>query len=177
MSFSNPAGNAREAANSYVRALLELLGKRDPIGILDDVIPQIESLTRKVSHENLHRPEAPGKWSMIQVIQHLGDTDLVVGYRIRKILAEDNPSIEGFDQDRWAASLHYDRAELKEAIMQLRGVRTGNLRLIRSLSDKERARTGIHAERGPESVWRLTELAAAHDLVHRNQLARIKSKL
>lgn len=177
MSFSNPAGSARDAVQGYVRALLEVLGKRDPIGILDDVIPQIESLTRGLSRENLRRPEAAGKWSIIQVIQHLADTDLVVGYRIRKILAEDNPAIEGYDQDRWAASLHYDRADLKEAIMQLRGVRTGNLRLIRSLSDQERARTGIHAERGPESVWRLTELAAAHDIVHRNQIARIKSKL
>jgi len=177
MSFSNPAGSAKEDAGSYVKALLEVLGDRDPIGILDDIIPQIESLTRKVSPENLRRPEAPGKWSIIHVVQHLADTDLVVGYRIRKILAEDNPAIEGYDQDRWAARLHYERAELKEAIMQLRGVRTGNLRVIRSLSEKERARTGIHAERGPESVWRLTELAAAHDLVHRNQIARIKSKL
>lgn len=177
MSFSNPAGSDRQATDSYVRALLELLGKRDPIGILDDVIPQIESLTRGVSPENLRRPEGPEKWSIIQVVQHLADTDLVVGYRMRRILAEDSPAIEGYDQDRWAASLHYDRAGLKEAIMQLRGVRTGNLRLIRSLTDKERARIGIHAERGPESVWRLTELAAAHDLVHRNQIARIKSKL
>ena len=177
MSFSNPAGSDRAATDSYVRLLLELLDKRDPIGILDDVIPQIESLTRGVSPENLRRPEAPEKWSIIQVVQHLADTDLVVGYRIRKILAEDNPAIEGYDQDRWAVSLHYDRAELKEAMTQLRGVRTGNLRLIRSLSEKERARTGIHAERGVESVWRLTELAAAHDLVHRQQITRIKSKL
>lgn len=177
MSFSNPAGSDRQATDSYVRALLELLGSRDPVGILDDIIPQLESLTRGLSPEKLRQPEAPGKWSIIHVVQHLADTDLVVGYRVRKILAEDNPAIEGFDQDRWAASLHYDRAGLKEALMQLRGVRTGNLRLIRALNDNERARCGIHAERGRESVWRLTELAAAHDLVHRNQIARIKSKL
>jgi hypothetical protein len=54
----------------------------------------------------LRRPEAPGEWSVAEVLQHLADSDLITGYRIRLMLAQDNPPIPGYDQDAWARRLH-----------------------------------------------------------------------
>ena len=173
MSFTNPAGNAAAAATGYVRALLDFLGDRDPLEVAADQVPWLEWRTAGLDDAALRRPEAPGKWSAIQVIQHLADTEVVYAWRTRQILTEDRPPIQGFDQDAWARALGYADADLGVALGQLRGVRTANLRLWRSLTSAQRARVGLHSERGPESLDLLIRIMGAHDLVHRRQIDRV----
>jgi hypothetical protein len=172
MTFANPAGNAAAAAKTYVRALLDLLGDEDPLEIAAVQLAWLGRRTAGVDDAALRRAEAPGKWSVIQVIQHLADTEVVYAWRTRQILSEDRPPIQGYDQDAWARTLHYADATLDVALGQLRGVRTANLRLWRALSPDERARVGLHSERGPESIDLLLRLMGAHDLVHRRQIDR-----
>jgi hypothetical protein len=173
MTFANPAGNAPAAAAGYVRALLDLLGDRDPLEVMAEQIPWIEQRTAGLDEAILRRPEAPGKWSVIQIVQHLADSDVVVAWRSRLILAEDRPAIQGYDQDAWARRLDYAHASLEVALGQLRGVRTANLRLWRSLTPAQLARVGLHSERGPESLDLLLRLMGGHDLVHRRQIERV----
>ena len=66
---------------------------------------------RAVRRVQLRQPERAGKWSIAQVLQHLADSDLVWGWRARLILAQDRPTITGYDQDLWAERLRYDEAE------------------------------------------------------------------
>ena len=172
--FSNPAGGAKEAAAAYTRAVLDLLGDQDPLVVQSELPDAIDRAVRGLSDEQLRRPERPGKWSVIQVVQHLADSEIVYGYRIRMILAHDRPAIEGYDQDLWAATLGYADVPLDGALRQLRVLRETNLRLVRGLSAGELDRFGVHSERGPESVRRITELLAGHDLLHRRQIDRIK---
>jgi DinB family protein len=173
MTFANPAGTAAAAAAGYVRALLDLLGDRDPLDVLAEQLTWLERRTAGMDDAVLRRPEAPGKWSVIEVIQHLADSDVVVAWRSRLILAEDRPAIQGYDQDAWARNLDYRHASLDVAMGQLRGVRTANLRLWRSLTPAQRSRIGIHSERGPESLDLLLRLMGGHDLVHRRQIERV----
>ena len=173
MTFSNPAGNAAAAASGYVRALLDVLGTRPPIDVLDELIPWVAARTQGVDDAILRRPEALGKWSVLEVIQHLADSDLVFGVRLRMILTEDRPPLAGYDQDRWATELGYRDVPLDLALSQLRGLRIPNLRLARALSPQQLQRVGLHSERGPESIAHLLKLMAAHDLVHRRQIERI----
>jgi uncharacterized damage-inducible protein DinB len=112
----------------------------------------------------------PDKWTVREVLHHLADTEVVYAWRTRQILSEDRPTIQGYDQDAWARTLRYYDATLDVAMGQLRGVRTANLRLWRTLSPAERARVGLHTERGPESIDQLLKLMGAHDLVHRRQI-------
>jgi hypothetical protein len=175
MTFANPAGNAAAAAAAYVRVLLELLGDRDPLAIAAELVPWLEQRTAGVPDEVLRRPEAPGKWSAIEVIQHLADTELVIGWRTRIVLTDDRPALQGYDQDAWAGTLGYRDVPLETALDQLRGTRTANLRLWRSLTPAQRERVGMHSERGPESVDRLIRLMGGHDLVHRRQIDRVLS--
>ncbi len=176
MTFSNPAGPAAAAsATTYVGALLEVLGSRDPVEVLDQLLPWVADRIRDLDNSALRRPEAPGKWSVIEVIQHLADSDLVFSYRLKMMLTEDKPRLQGYDQDGWAGVLHYREVPLELALDQLRGVRTANLHVLRRLSPSQLERVGLHTERGPESVGFLLKLMGAHDLVHRRQIDRILS--
>jgi len=173
MSFANPAGNAAAAAGAYVRALLDLLGDRDPLAVAAELVPWLERRTAGLPDAVLRRPEAPGKWSAIEVIQHLADSEMVYAWRTRLLLTQDGPAIQGFDQDAWARTLRYAEMPLDLALAQLGGMRGANLRLWRSLTPEQRARVGVHSERGPESVDLLIRLMGAHDLVHRRQIDRV----
>jgi len=173
VTFSNPAGNAAAAASEYVRALLDLLGPREPLEVLGELLPWVDRRIAGVPEDVLRRPEMPGKWSAIEVIQHLGDSDLVAGFRIRMVLTEDRPILQGYDQDRWAEQLHYREIPLARALDQLRALRAANLSLWASLTSEQLQRLGLHSERGPESAGHIVRLMAAHDLVHRRQLDRI----
>ncbi len=175
--FSNPAGAAKEAAAQYVQALMDLLGNRDPLKVQEELYDAIVSEVTGLEEAALRRPEKPGKWSIVQVVQHLADSELVSGYRIRMMLAHDKPAIQGYDQDAWANDLRYNDVSLRDALEQLRVLRGLNLKLVRSLSKAQLAREGLHSERGPESVWKLTQMMAGHDLLHRNQIKRIKQSL
>lgn len=173
MTFANPAANAAAAAPAYVQALLEFLGDRDPLEVAAEQMTWLKGRTAGLGDAVLRRPEAPGKWSVVQVIQHLADTEVVYAWRTRQILCEDRPAIQGYDQDAWARVLGYGEADLDVAMAQLGGIRAANLRLWRSLTPVERARVGLHSERGPETLDILIRMMGAHDLVHRRQIDRV----
>jgi len=173
MTFSNPAGNAAAAAPAYVRALLDLLGPRRPLDVLPELMPWLDRRLSGVPEARLRRPEAPGKWSVVAIVQHLADSELILSVRARLILSEDRPPIQGFDQDRWAERFDYAGASLDLALAQLRALREVNLALWHRLGPADLDREGIHSERGPESLGHLLKLMAAHDLVHRRQVDRV----
>ena len=175
MTFSNPAGSAAALAGTYVKALLDLLGDRDPLSVQAELVPALEALTAGLDEKSWRRPESAGKWSIVEVVQHLADSEIVIGYRIRLILSQDRPPIQGFDQDAWARHLGYAAADPETALGQLRAVRVANLALLRTLDAARLDRYGVHSERGPESVRRIAQLTAAHDLVHRRQIERVRS--
>lgn len=175
MTFSNPAGKAAAAASGYVRALLDLLGSRDPFEVLAELHPWLTDRVHGIPHQRLRRPERPGKWSVIEVIQHLADSELVAGFRTRMILTEEQPSLQAYDQDRWASRLRYREVSLGLALDQVGALRSANLYLWQGLGPAQLERFGRHDERGPESVGHIVRLMAGHDLVHRRQIDRILS--
>lgn len=174
MDFSNPAGTAGDDAERYVDDLLELLGDRDPLEVQAGLVEALRDATAGLSSDELRRPEGPGKWSVMDVVRHLADTELVYRYRMRMTVAQPGSPIPSYDQDRWAEALRYRSDDLDIAFAELDFLRRANLAWLDGLSDEEMARQGLHEERGPESVGRIVELLAAHDLVHRRQIDRIK---
>jgi hypothetical protein len=173
VTFSNPAGQAVAASGAYTRALLEVLGSRDPLDVMEEQVPWLEARLRGVADGVLRQQEAPGKWSVIEVVQHLADTEMVIGFRGRMVLSEDRPVLQGYDQDRWAITGRYRSAVLDLSLSQLKSLRAANLHLWRSLSREELERVGMHTERGEESIIHMLRLGGGHDLVHRRQIERI----
>lgn len=174
MSFSNPASQAKENAAAYVKLLMDLLGDRDPFEVQSQQFTTLQAEIAGIDEATLRRPEKPGKWSNMQVVQHLADSELVSRYRMRMILAQPTPEIQGYDQDLWATNLNYNEMDLNEALEQIRVLRSANLKMLRRLSGAEMERYGIHSERGPESIRKILQLTAGHDILHLNQIRRIK---
>lgn len=177
MSFVNPSYDSRANAPAYIEALLALLADRDPWEVQIGLVPRVRELIAGLDHQQLHHPERPGKWSIAAVIQHLADTEIVYGFRMRMILGSDKPLIQGYDQDDWARALHYDQSPADEALDELAVMRRANLRMLKGLDKDQWERVGIHSERGEESVRRIFDLIAGHDLVHLAQIARIKGSV
>lgn len=175
--FSNPASATAADTAAYVSALLGLLGDHDPVVVLGQTTAALERLVDSVPTELAGREEAPGKWSIRQVVQHLADSELVSGFRLRLILAHDRPPLTPYDQDLWASRLTYRDVDLRDALEQFAVLRKGNLRIWQKLSPADLARVGLHGERGEESLEHLRRLYAAHDLLHLRQLQRIRATL
>jgi hypothetical protein len=172
-SFSNPAGKAASAAAGYTKALLDVIGDQDPLAVMTELVPWLEQRTRPLDDARVQRPEKPGKWSVLEVVQHLADTELVYGYRVRMILTQETPLIQGYDQDDWARTFRYLEVPLGQAMAQLAALRAANLHLYRSLDAAQLRRAGLHSERGLETVAHNLRIMGAHDLVHRRQIERI----
>jgi hypothetical protein len=172
--FTNPASGAADRAAAYVAAVLDLVGGRDPSGMLRQTPELLPRAIAGLSIDQLRRREMRGKWSIAHVLQHLADSEIVWGWRMRLILAQDRPMLTGYDQDLWADRLHYDEAEPARAIELFTVVRRANLRVIERASPADLARVGVHAERGEESLDHHRRLYAGHDLLHLRQIERIR---
>jgi hypothetical protein len=171
--FSNPAGRSIENARAYVAAVLDLLGNRDPLDVLRATPAALERTVNTLSAEQIRRPEAPGKWAIRDVLQHLADSELVWAYRVRVVLAQDRPPLSGYDQDLWFQRLGYDKSDPREAINEFQILRRANLRLLERASPADLKRVGVHAERGDESLDHMIRLYAGHDILHLRQIERI----
>ena len=172
--FTNPADGAAEHAAAYVSAILDLVGSQDPMDVLRATPAALRAATGGLTPAQLKQPERPGKWSIAHVLRHLADSELVWGWRLRLILAQDRPPLTGYDQDRWAERLHYDESDPSESLDTFDVLRRGNLKVIERASPQDLRRVGVHVERGEESLEHHRQLYAGHDLMHLGQIARIR---
>ena len=173
--FSNPASSSPEETQAYIAAILDLLGDRDPLAVLAATPSALERLVAGLPYGRLVAPEAEGKWSIRHVLRHLADSEIVWGWRLRVTLAQDRPRLTGWDQDAWAAGLDYDEADAGEALEELATLRRGHVRLLGNLPDAALDRVALHEERAEESVRRMMDLYAGHDLLHLRQIERIRA--
>ncbi len=163
-----------EAGDSpaYQNKLLGLLGDRDPIEVMSKTPVFIRRVVAENAAATLRARPFAGKWTPLEIIGHLVDTEWVYGYRIRLILCEDKPTILGMDQDLWVARQRYNEREPRELAEQYALLRETNLRVWHAMGPAELARVGRHNERGEESLGLMLKMEAGHDLSHIDQITR-----
>lgn len=159
----------------YLERLRHLTADRDPLSIQASTASAIGTLIQSLSEARLRTRPAPGKWSIVEIIAHLAEDELVASWRYRQMLEHPGCALAGFDQDQWAAWGHYGEWNSKEALDLFRLLRNANLRMLRSLSPEEWASSGAHAERGSMTVRSLALHMAGHDLNHLEQIRSILS--
>ena len=131
----------------------------------DDVVAALAAITPT----ELDLPQRSGGWTARQVVHHLADSEATAYVRLRRLLAENEPVIAGYDEPEWARRLHYDRP-IEPSLAVLRAVREASLQLLEALSPDEWQRSGSHVESGPYSVARWLQIYAEHAQDHANQI-------
>src|SRR6185436_16329158 len=129
-----------------------------------------------IPEADLRRPEDEGRWSIADVIAHLGDLEMVYAVRMRTTLAVDEPDLPVLKQDQWVANVHR-REPVPELLEQFWFHRRMNLALKSRLTEAELARKGRHPDYGPITIAQMFERIANHDEKHLRQIERIKQTL
>ena len=165
-----------ETAQQYTQRVLGYLEGKDLMGVLSSTPSELETLVRGVPREKLDAAPAPGKWSITMILAHIADTDIVQGYRIRLVLGANGIPIQGFDQDAWAVVGAYQAHDPAVSLSDFRVMRERTVRLLTGISAEQWNQYGMHSERGKETVRRIAEMMAGHDLNHLKQIRAILGK-
>jgi hypothetical protein len=163
----------QETAQQYIQRILGYIEGKDPMVVLADAPQKVERLVKGVANERLGKRPAPEKWSVTEILAHLADVEIVQGFRIRLILGSSGTPIQGFDQEVWAAYSNYASHDPALSFEGWRVTRERTLRLLKSLSPEMWESFGMHSERGKETVRRVTEMMAGHDINHYRQIDAI----
>ena len=119
----------------------------------------------------------PGKWSAKEIVHHLGDSESTSAFRIRKLLAEDNAIIEGYDQDQFASRLRYNERDMAPALAAFRAARESTVPLLRMMSEEDWQRVGTHTESGRYTTETWLTIYANHAHNHAAQIRRLREAL
>jgi hypothetical protein len=157
--------------NAYQQYLLGILGDDDPADVQEGTPAALRMLLAEAGDDAATRPE-PGEWSVLGCVAHVADAELVMSGRYRFVLAHDEPPLIGYDQDLWVDRLHGENPDADELLALFEPLRRANVALWRRSSELERARVGMHAERGPESYDLTFRMIAGHDRFHLAQARR-----
>ena len=155
----------------YRERILGLLGDRNPIESMQATARRIEEQARRLGPSGLDRAWGPGKWTGRQILAHLADAEIGVGFRTRQALAEDHHTIQPFDEGAWAR--RYQDVDHEAALRSFLALRGWNLALFGRLTPQDLAREAYHPERGPETVDVIIRMLAGHDYNHLAQLEKI----
>jgi hypothetical protein len=139
----------------------------------DEVASSLEGL----STEGLTTRPFPGKWSAAEIVHHLADSETIAGIRLRKLLVEERPVIEGYDQDGFVVRLRYNQRDLRPAWEAFRSTRGTTLQLLREMPEEDWTKTGWHTESGVYTAERWLEIYSEHAHKHAEQICRIRKAL
>ena len=163
-------------AAAYQQQLLSLLGDDDPAEVQAGTPEAIRSVLGEAG-ANLRRRPAAGEWSVLELLGHLVDAELVMSARYRWTVSHDEPTLPGYDQDRWVDRLAHNEDDPEELLAFFSTLRTANLQLWRKRSAADRERVALHAERGPESYAMMFRMLAGHDRFHLQQMRRTLAQI
>ena len=158
-------------AAAYQQMLLAALGDDDPADVQSHGPADARALLVEAGPDLRTRP-APREWSALLCVAHLADAEVVMTGRYRWVLAHDRPELIGYDQDLWVDRLHGDDDDPDPLLSQFAALRASNVTLWRGSSEADRARVGVHRERGEESFDLMFRMLAGHDRVHLAQARR-----
>ncbi|MBI3746255.1 MAG: DinB family protein [Chloroflexi bacterium] len=134
----------------------------------------LEDAVADITEAELDRPERGGEWTPRQVVHHLADGEAMSYTRLRRLVADDEPLIQGYDEPLFARRLHYERP-IASSLAVVRAVREASLDLMDAMTLEDWAKTGTHTEHASYSVDRWLEIYAEHVHEHADQIRRARA--
>lgn len=133
----------------------------------------VEGVLAGIADAQLDRRPSSGGWTPREVVHHLADSEATAYVRLRRLIAEDGPTIQGYDEPEYARRLHYDRP-IGPSLAVLRAVRAASLQLLETLTPDEWDRSGTHTESGRYSVDDWLSIYAGHAHDHAEQIRQAR---
>jgi len=162
-----------ETPQEYIARLLANVENKDAWMVLESTPSRLRDLTAGHGREEICRRPGPGRWSVLEIVTHLADAEIVGAWRFRSVLATDGTPLQAFDQNAWADAFRYPDSDLAESLDVFETNRRATLSLLRRVDPALHAHHGLHAERGRETITHLIRLYAGHDLNHLAQIEQI----
>jgi len=103
-----------------------------------------------------------GRWSIQQVVIHIMDSDLIAADRMKRVIAEDNPTLIGYDENKFARNLLMEEQSAEDAVQIVSLNRQDFARVLRKLPDSAFSRAGQHNERGRVTLLDLLKTYTHH---------------
>jgi hypothetical protein len=129
----------------------------------------VEEALAGITDTELDARPGPDKWTAREIVHHLADSEMTSAIRLRRLIAEDQPVIVGYDQEEYARKLYYDRP-IAASLEAFRAARLTSAEILERLTDAEWTRTGTHSESGPYGVQTWLEIYAQHAHGHADQI-------
>ncbi|MFA6457267.1 MAG: DinB family protein [Bacteroidota bacterium] len=166
----------QETPQQYVIRILSNLEGKDSLSILKSTPQKIKRIISGVNKRTLTARPEPGKWSVTEIVAHLAETEIVLGWRYRSIAGKNGVTLQPFEQDDWARNSKYAQANIIEMLELYSVVRRANIRFLTGLTKEQWQQHGMHQERGKETIAHLVNLEAGHDINHFKQIQKILTK-
>ena len=115
---------------------------------------------------------APGKWNVRQLLHHIADAETVLYERVRWVIAEPEPTLQGFDQDRWCQELDYEHIPLEINRAIYAATRPAVIHLVRRFYEPLHDKPFVHSETGPRTLGEEFEKIAWHNEHHLKQIEK-----
>ena len=103
----------------------------------------------------LDRRPSDGGWTPREVVHHVADSEMTSAIRLRRLIAEDEPLIVGYDGDEFARRLHYADRPIAPALAAVEAARATTAQILHGLTEAEWARMGTHSDSGTYGVQRM----------------------
>ena len=138
----------------------------------EDGPDRLDAAVQDLSAPELDYLPKDGGWSPREVVHHTADSELTSAIRLRKLLAEENSDIQGYDEMEFSRRLHYRERPIAPSLAAVRAARATSSSILALLSEDDWSRTGRHSDSGDYSVTTWLEIYAAHCHDHAEQIER-----
>jgi hypothetical protein len=162
-----------ETAQQYIQRITAHVDGQQPLAVQAATAKKLERLIKGVSTSKLRERPAADTWSASEIVAHLGDAEIVTGFRMRLILGAPGSPVAAYDQDSWVTSGHYEKRDPGKSLELFSAVREANLALLASLTLDQWKQYGMHSERGQETIEHIVRMTAGHDTNHLQQIERL----
>jgi len=113
-----------------------------------------------------------GEWSAAFVIHHIADAEIQFGVRYANALADENPAIVPFDEEKFPVGLQYSNRSVDISIASLAATHAMNYEILKNANDSDWQRISTHPQRGAVTLLQLVTLSANHIESHIEQLKK-----
>ena len=148
---------------------------KEHIAAADKSPRQIAAAVSGLPDRTLRYKPVPGKWSILEILGHLADVEIVYAHRFRQMLADKKPVIAPMDVEDWATRLGYSEESPAELVAAYGLNRHRTLQLLRRLKPGDLEKSAYHPEYQRDvTVAEYVEKIATHGANHLAQIERLK---